>query len=135
MTNHITELKNAVREQLYATFFDAHLASPLLGQSTDQRTNKDEKKYDNFSVRLPVWVKEKLGEISKEEGLSVNMLICNAVTDAVIKHIDRKAARQVYKEMLEALHHEPPLVGNEDEEIRELIEKAATKAKSNPLRK
>ena len=101
-------LDEAAEKQKRKDYYDIHIASPLLGQSSQPHLNNEDKKSDSVTIRLPSWARGKLDEVAKQEGISLNQLINNAVIDAIEKHFDRKEARQIYQEIINELKNRSP---------------------------
>ena len=107
MENYEAKLKEAAKEQIYANFYDVHILSPLLAPGSMQSQSKEDKKNDNFTVRLPSCVRNELTKISEQEGISITQLINNAIANSIVKHHDQEKARQIYLEAMLKWKNEP----------------------------
>jgi len=142
MEDYEVKLRKAAKEQMYASFYDVHILSPLLDPSLPPiRSKEDVKKSESVSVRLPSWVKNELFEIAEFQEISVTQLINNAIINSLMKHHDQEKARQIYLEFMHKWKIESPQIeplkmsdihrmSNSINPLRE----ALTRDTSNPLR-
>jgi len=108
--NYELKLEEAAKEQVYATFYDVHILSPLLNPSSLPSQSKEDKKSDNFTLRLPSNVRKELTEIAEQEGISISQLINNAIVNSIEKHHDQEEARQIFLESVRKLKNKSPQI-------------------------
>lgn len=90
------KLIEAAKKQRYTTFYDMHISSPLIDLNAQPVRTKEEKKSDNFTIRLPLWIRKRLEEISEDEEMSINNMIINAIISAIELHDDRAEAIDIW---------------------------------------
>ena len=113
MDNYSKSLAEAVARQTLADAYCSYIESPLIKNAPQPNRSKEEKKSENFSVRIPSWVRSGLEKIAEQEDITISQLINNAVTNALVKHQDTAEARKIYldeteKQRLALNEHLPP---------------------------
>jgi len=107
MKSYKSKLKESIEKQRYTSEYDVHISSPLLDQSSQPDLRNEEKKSENLTVRVPVWVRKLLNDVAKSEDTSINQLVNNALVNALVKHHDNKEARRLYIEYATTQENEP----------------------------
>ena len=107
MENLEEKLIKVAKEQMYLSFYDVHLQSPLFAPASPPSHVKEDKKSDSFTVRLPSWVRDELSAISTQEDISMSQLIANAIINSILKHHDQQEARQIFLELMLKWKDEP----------------------------
>ncbi len=112
--NYELQLSEAADKQKHATFYDVHISSPLLDMRPQPVRSSEERKSDNFTIRIPLWVRKRLEEIAEKEEMSINQQVKNAIINALEYHDDREEARTIWLEKyVRDWKNEPPHVRNE----------------------